>query len=64
MWKPNTKSFDGNICALGEQPQMMTVTPNFNFDGNCSEAIKLYQQGVQRQSELTAPLPGCGPGGF
>lgn len=43
---------------------MMTVTPNFNFDGNCSEAIKLYQQGVQRQSELTAPLPGCGPGGF
>lgn len=23
---------------------MMTITPNFNFDGKCGEAISLYQQ--------------------
>lgn len=27
----------------------MTVTPNFNFDGKCGEAIKLYQQAFGAQ---------------
>ena len=25
---------------------MMTITPNFNFDGKCGEAITLYQENI------------------
>ena len=34
---------------------MMTITPNFNFDGKCGEAITLYQENIY-QGDFTIKM--------